>query len=86
MSWLKKNMTLIKKPSADDTFEEQIVMNILNNVPYSYIKIEKLYVELTVQIAETIDDELRQENEDYLQTAAKFNKINTVATARKKQP
>ena len=83
---VKEKYDFDKKPSADDTFEEQIVMNILNNVPYSYIKIEKLYVELTVQIAETIDDELRQENEDYLQTAAKFNKIKTVATARKKQP
>ena len=60
-------------------------MNILNNVPYSYIKTEKLYVELTVQDAETIDDELKQENEDYLQTAAKFNKIDMVSTAQKKQ-
>ena len=82
---VKEKYDFDKKPSADDEFEEQIVMNILNNVPYSYIKTEKLYVELTVQDAETIDDGLRQENEDYLQTAAKSNKINSVATAQKKQ-
>ena len=33
---------------------------------------------------ETIDNEIKQENKGYLQTAAKFNKIDMAATAVKK--
>ena len=81
---VKEKYNLDEKPSVDDKFEEQIVMDILNNVWYDHIKTEELYVEPTVQDAQTIDDEIKQQNEDFLQIAAKFNKIDMAATAQKK--
>ena len=73
-----------EKASVDDKFEHQIVMDILNNVPYDQIKTVELYVEPTVQGAQTIDDKVKQENEDFLQTPAEFNKIDLAVTAQKK--
>ena len=72
-----------RKPSVDNKFEEQIVKDILNNVPYDHIKSEEPYVEPTVQDVQTIDDEIRQENKDFLQTAAEFHKIDMAATTQK---
>ena len=82
---VKEKYDFNEKSSVDDKFEEQIVMDILNNVPYDHVETEEPYVEPTVQDAETIDDKTKQENEDYLQTAAEFNKIHMVTTAQKKQ-
>ena len=82
---VKEKYDFDEKPSVDDKFEEQIVMEMLNNAPYDHIKTEELYVEPTVQDAETIDEEMKQENEDYLKTAAEFNKIDMAATAQKKR-
>ena len=56
-------------------------MNILNSVQYDQIKTEKPYLEPALQDAQTIDDEIKQENEDALQTAAEFDKINMAVTA-----
>ena len=81
---VKEKYKLDEKPSVDDKFEDQIVMDILNNVWYDHIKTEELYVEPTVQDAQTIDDEIKHQNEDFLQIAAKFNKIDMAATAQKK--
>ena len=46
---VKEKYNLDEKPSVDDKFEEQIVMDILNNVWYDHIKTEEPYVEPTVQ-------------------------------------
>ena len=82
---VKEKYDFDEKPSVDNKFEEQIVMEMLNNAPYDHIKTEELYVEPTAQDAETIDEEMKQENEDYLKTAAEFNKIDMAATAQKKR-
>ena len=57
-------------------------MDILDHVLYDHIKTEEPYIELTVQDAQTINDEIKQENEDFLQRAVNFNKIYMAATAR----
>ena len=80
---VKENYDFDEKPGAEDKFEEQIVMDIINKVPYNHIKTEELYVEPTVQGTEKIDDKIKQENEDNLETAAEFNKIDMAATAQK---
>ena len=78
---VKEKYDFDEKPSADDKFEEQIVVNILNSVQYDQIKTEKPYLEPALQDAQTIDDEIKQENKDALQTAAEFDKINMAVTA-----
>ena len=55
---VKEKYDFDEKPSVDDKYEEQIVMDILNNVLYDHIKTEEPYVELTVQDAETIHGEI----------------------------
>ena len=82
---VKEKYDFDEKPSVDDKFEEQIVTDILNNIPYVHIKPEETYVEPTVHDTQTIDDEIKQENEGFLQTAAEFNKTDMAATAQKKQ-
>ena len=52
---MKEKYDFDEKPSDDDICEEQIVIDILNNLPYDHIKAEEPYVELAVQDAETID-------------------------------
>ena len=79
----KEKYDFDEKSSFDDKFEEQIAMDILNNVPYDHIKTEETYIELIVQDVQTIDDEIKQENEDFLQTSAELNKIDMTATAQK---
>ena len=80
---VKEIYDLDEKPSVDDKFQEQIVVVILINVLYDHIKTEESYAEPTVQDAQTIDEEIKQENKDFLQIAAKINKIDMVATAQK---
>ena len=46
---VKEKYNFDEKASVDDKFERQIVMDILNNVPYDQIKTVELYVEPTVQ-------------------------------------
>ena len=81
---VEENYGFDEKSSSDDKFEEQIAMDILNNVSYDHIKTEEPYVETIVQDVQTIDDEIKQENEDVLQTSAECNKIDMTATAQKK--
>ena len=81
---VKEKSDFDEKPSVDGRFEEKIVMDILNNILYDLIKTEEPYVEPTVQDPETTDDRIKQENEDYLQTAAEFNRIDMGTTAHKK--
>ena len=59
-------------------------MDILSNVLYDHKKTEEPYVEMTVQDAETVDDKIKQENEDYLPTAPEFNKIDMATTPHKR--
>ena len=56
---MKEKYNFDEKASVDDKFEHQIVMDILNKVSYDHIKTVELYVEPTVQDAQTIDDEIK---------------------------
>ena len=47
-------------------------------------KVETTYVELTVQDALTIDNQIKKEINNFLQLASKFNKVDTAATKQKK--
>ena len=53
---IKEKYNFYEKPSVDDKLEEQIVMDILNNIPQDHVKTEESYVEPTAQDAERIDD------------------------------
>ena len=81
---VKEKYNFDKKPSVDDKFEEQIVMDLLEDVPYDHIKTEGPYTEPTAQDVQTTNDEIKQKNEDFLQTPAEFNKIDIAATVQKK--
>ena len=81
---VKEKYNFDKKPSVDDKFEEQIVMDLLEDVPYDHIKTEGPYIEPTAQDVQTTNDEIKQKNEDFLQTPAEFNKIDIAATVQKK--
>ena len=76
MSQLKQNMTLMKNQVLAISLKMKIV-------PYNHIKPEEPYVEPTVQDVQTTDDEIKEENEDFLQTAAEFHKIDMAATTQK---
>lgn len=41
MDRVKEKENFDKKPSEDDKFEEQIVIDVLNDEPYQYIKTDK---------------------------------------------
>ena len=81
---VKEKYNFDKNPSVDDKFEEQIVMDLLEDVPYDHIKTEGPYIEPTAQDVQTTNDEIKQKNEDFLQTPAEFNKIDIAATVQKK--
>ena len=81
---VKEKYNFDKNPSVDDKFEEQIVMDLLEDVPYDHIKTEGPYIEPTAQDVQTTNDEIKQKNEDFLQTPAEFNKIYIAATVQKK--
>ena len=72
---VKKTYEFYKKHSDEDTFEKQII---------EHKKVETPYLPPTAQDAQTIADEIKNEIDNFLQTASEFNKIDTAATKQKK--
>ena len=64
-----------KKHSDEGTFQKQII---------EHKKVEAPYLPPTVQDAQTIEDEIKKKNDNFLQTASEFNKIDKAATKQKK--
>ena len=54
--------------------------DILKDEPYEHKKVEKHFVELTVQDAVTIDNQIKKETDDFLQLASEFNKVDAAAS------
>ena len=81
---VKDTYEFFKKPSDEDDFEREIVEDILKDEPYEHKKVETTYVELTVQDAATIGNQIKKEINDFLQLASEFNKVDTAATKQKK--
>ena len=77
---VKNTYEFYKNLSAEDTFEKEIIENIIKNETYEHKKIETPYVPPTVPDAQTIEDEIKNEADDFLQTASKFNEIDAAAT------
>ena len=82
---VRKKYNFDKKCSDNDTFDEQVVMDILKNVMYDYVKTARPYVEPTVQDAQKIEDKIKQENDEFLKRATDFNKFNIAATIKEEQ-
>ena len=81
---VKNTYEFYKKSSDEDALEKQIIEDIIKNEPYEHKKIEMPYVPPTVQDAQTIEDKIKDEIDDFLQTASEFNKIDAAATRQKK--
>ena len=81
---VKDTYEFFKKPSDEDDFEREIVEDILKDEPYKHKKVETPYVEPTVQDAATIDDQIKNKIDDFLQLASEFNKVAAAATKQKK--
>ena len=64
-----------KKHSDEGTFQKQII---------EHEKVEAPYLPPTAQDAQTIEDEIKKKNYNFLQTASEFNKIDKAATKQKK--
>ena len=82
--YVKVTYEFFKKPSDEDDSEREIVEDILKDEPYEHKKLETPYVELTVQDAATVDNQIKKEINDFLLLASEFNKVDTAATKQKK--
>ena len=71
-----------KKPSDEEEFEGQIIKDILE--PYEHKKIENPYVPPTPQDTQTIENETKNEIDDFLKTVSEFNKVDAAATKQKR--
>ena len=80
---VKDTYEFFKKPSDEANFEHEIVEDILKDEPYEHKKVETPFVELTVQDAATIDNQIQKEIDDFLQLASEFNKVDAAATRQK---
>ena len=80
---VKNTYGFFKKPSNEDIFEQQIVEDIIKTEPYEHKKIETPYVKPSEQDAQTTENEIIKENDEFLQTASEFNKIDAAATKQK---
>ena len=60
------------------------IEDIIKNEPYDHKKIETAYVPSTIQNTQTIKDEIKDEVDDFLQTASEFNKRDEAATRQRK--
>lgn len=79
-----KKHEFFKKSFDEDTFEVQVIEDLINNEPYKHEKIEDLYVEPTVKDVKTIEDEKNKENYDFLKVPSEFDKTDAAATRQKK--
>ena len=80
---VKNTYEFYKKLADEDALEKQIIEDIIKNEPYKHKKIEMPCVPPTVQDEQTIEDKIKDEIDDFLQTASEFNKIDAAATRRK---
>ena len=80
---VKNTYGFFKKPSNEDIFEQQIVEDIIKTESYEHKKIETPYVKPTEQDAQTIENEIKNEIDEFLQTASEFNKIDAAASKQK---
>ena len=81
--YVKNTYEFYKRPSDEDTFEKQIIEDIIKNEPNEHKKIETPYVSPAVQDVQTIEDEIKNEIDDFIQTVSEFNKIDAAATKQK---
>ena len=81
---IKGRYEFTKKTSNEDSFEDQIVENILKYEPYEHKKVETPYVAPTVVDATTIEGQVNKEIDDFLQLASEFYKVDAAATKQKK--
>ena len=81
---IKGRYEFTKKTSNEDSFEDQIVENILKYEPYEHKKVETPYVAPTVVDATTIEAQVNKEIDDFLQLASEFYKVDAAATKQKK--
>ena len=79
----KKTYGFLRKPSAGEEFEGQIIEDILE--PYEPKEIENSCVSFTPQDAQTIETETKNEIDNFLKTVSEFNKVNAAATKQKRQ-
>ena len=77
---VKNTYEFYKKLSDEDPFEKQIIEDIIKNESYEHKNIETPYVQTTVQDAQTVEDEIKNEIGNFLQTASEFNEIDAAAT------
>ena len=63
---------------------KQIVSDINNKVPYKPKKIEQSCIELTVNNAQTIENQMKIRNNNFLIAAVDFNKVNISAANQNK--
>lgn len=62
--------------------EAETVNDIINDVPYGHIKKDQQYVELTVDDTQSVENQIKNENKDFINTAIEFNKVDM----RSRQP
>ena len=80
---VKKTYEFFKKPSDEEEFEGQIIEDILE--PYEHKKIENPYVAPAPQDAQIIENETKNETDNFLKRASEFNKVDAAATKQERE-
>ena len=57
---IKQKCNFIEQKADNEKAEAEIVKDVINDVPYEHIKTDQQYIELTVDDAQTIEDQIKK--------------------------
>ena len=81
---IEQKHNFLEQKNTHEKAEKQIVSDILNSVLYEHKKTDELYIEATVDDVLKTEIEIKNENDNFLDTAIGFNKVDLSAANQKK--
>ena len=82
---IEEKYSFLEQKDTHGKSEEHIANDILNIVLYNYKKTDEPYIEPTVDDALKIENEIRNDNDNFLDSAMDFNEIDIFAANQKQQ-
>ena len=81
---IEEKHNFLEQKDTHEKAEKQIVSDILNSVLYEHKKTDELYIEATVDDVLKTEIEIKNKNDNFLDTAIGFNKVDLSAANQKR--
>ena len=80
---INQKYNFVEQKNNHEKVEAEIVSDIINDVPYEHVKTDQEYVQQTADDVQTIEYQTTKYNNDFINTAIEFNKVDISAANQK---